>query len=439
MSGLLRILILASALVDAAAGLWFVIAGRAHPLVRGLAGQPGAADGAFLAYFLGLACFLAVAIHVLIWRWLTDEREEAYALINLYAGFAVLAGVLLFLAFRAGGVTLQGAALPAWIFLLGDSVRGALLLAVANVVRYSPSTLRELRLPAASRARSRSATRTSRADSRSGRPRTGRRRAPAGRESRERAAAGDRESRERAPATAATRRRRRESSEGESRGRGEEGRGARRRSRSRRPRRRSRSGGGRGEGAAASESPAASPASESLAPPASAAAAAAEERPREEPRRAEDRGRGGSRRRAPRRGGRGAEGERRRERPPRRERESRTERGAEQEPAPRAAERDEAEALRQGLVEGQAGTSNVKILTPVPGEFEAGRRRKKGRYSITGALFRPREKRAHRPLGGAAAREWAWPPPPAEEDDEAAGKRTPEPAPDDQEQAREER
>lgn len=44
------------------------------------------------------------------------------------------------------------------------------------------------------------------------------------------------------------------------------------------------------------------------------------------------------------------------------------------------------------------------------GEFEGGRRPKRGRYS-TGALFRPREKRAHRPLGGAATSQWAWPAP----------------------------
>jgi hypothetical protein len=57
------------------------------------------------------------------------------------------------------------------------------------------------------------------------------------------------------------------------------------------------------------------------------------------------------------------------------------------------------------------------------GEFEGGRRPKRGRYS-TGALFRPREKRVHRALGGEAASQWAWPEP--EEEAKPAG--TPGPA-----------
>ena len=49
---------------------------------------------------------------------------------------------------------------------------------------------------------------------------------------------------------------------------------------------------------------------------------------------------------------------------------------------------------------------------PERGEFEGGRRPKRGRYS-TGALFRPREKRVHRALGGEAASRWGWPEPEA--------------------------
>ena len=59
---------------------------------------------------------------------------------------------------------------------------------------------------------------------------------------------------------------------------------------------------------------------------------------------------------------------------------------------------------------------------PERAEFEGGRRPKRGRYS-TGALFRPREKRVHRALGGEATSEWGWPKP----EESAKPARTPGP------------
>jgi len=58
----------------------------------------------------------------------------------------------------------------------------------------------------------------------------------------------------------------------------------------------------------------------------------------------------------------------------------------------------------QGIREGEAAGA------PERGEFQGGRRPKRGRYS-TGALFRPREKRVHRALGGEATTKWGWPEP----------------------------
>jgi hypothetical protein len=73
---------------------------------------------------------------------------------------------------------------------------------------------------------------------------------------------------------------------------------------------------------------------------------------------------------------------------------------------PFAAVRPPSTRMAESRGPGSGGEAADTVYDPLT--IEVGRRPKRGRYS-TGALFRPREKRVHRPLGGAAVREWAWP------------------------------
>jgi len=462
---LLRIVLAISGLLDAVAGIWFLAAGGDHPLMRWIALQaPGAeASGAstglvFLSVFFALACFLGAALQAVALVWLMQDRDDAYIWINLYGVFALLAGIALFVAFSseppawagARGTAASAGLMKPWLGLVFVLI-GALLLVVGNVVHLMPSTLRELRLPASS---SRAGRRSEPAGeprvrtaggARRGRERPGRDRAArgrvgregrerAGREGREQAGRGDLESRDRERPG----REERPVARGEGRrprtGRGTPERTAPREAAApvaargepdralspeeagrppRRPRgRRSRRGGSsrrRGEAPVGQAIPGAPDAFTSVGEAGSGFGRLPSDREPREPRReppeleaerieaGERRGRGEAerdRRESRSRGRRGSG------RPPRSE--SAEPRESRRGPAPPMS--DEGEP-RIGLVEGTPqSTSKVRILTPdrYTG-VEAGRRPKKGRRSISGALFRPRERRrGYRHLRDAA-------------------------------------
>ena len=115
---ILQVCVILSGLIEAVLGIWFAVAGQNHPVVRWLLDLGAPAQGSvgpapFLGIFLALGCFLAAGLHILVWRWLREDRDEAYALINLYGGFAFLSGIALFAAF-ASGRSGSGASVAAW-------------------------------------------------------------------------------------------------------------------------------------------------------------------------------------------------------------------------------------------------------------------------------------------------------------------------------------
>ncbi len=396
---ILRLLVVLSGLIEGGLGVWFVAAGSGHPFLRWLLESPAGSQTLvgpvrFIGYFLALACFLAAALHFIIWRWLQDERDEAYLLINVYGGFLLLGGIALFAAFSK--LESFGAALylPAWTVLLADSLRGVALLAISNSARFSANTLSELRLPSArERSRPRSEV-AARDESREPRRRSSRRRegrsAATARSGRGAAGAAvaasppvrkdDEPAREREGV-----RTERRVAEGPGDRAGEPGRG---RSRGRRGGRR-----GRGGRPPASETPAVRAAQ----PDRGEEGVGHRPLPGVE-RDAEQRGPRPSepgRFTHPSRSTAGAREDRSsfRARPPR---SSRMPMGAVRPPSERMAA-----AGREGERSGEPGPSAAEIVRPAEfGEIVAGRRRKRGRYSITGALFRPREKRVHRRRGG---------------------------------------
>jgi hypothetical protein len=139
----LRVFVILSGLLEAGAGIWSIFNG--DRILKQLAGVAPAAPAVTASgVFIGLVCLLIASLHYLIWRWLREERDEAYALINLYGVFGFAAGVVLFAAFRPTG----SAALAAWVPLVYDSVRGAALVVLGSLARHMPNTVRELRLPA---------------------------------------------------------------------------------------------------------------------------------------------------------------------------------------------------------------------------------------------------------------------------------------------------
>jgi len=406
LSILLRVIIAGSGLLELGLGLWLILGRGRHPWLAWLSPAGGApapwAD--FGAVFLGLACLLAAALHALALRWHFGEREEAYPLVQIYGGFAILGGLALSMVLSKA----PDGAPAAWWPLLADSLRGALLLGVGTLERVSPHTLRTLSLPDPSRrrpprAREERSARAARGDRASGR----RREAGGGGEGRREGARRDTRRGERGRGED---RRRREGEAAPGRGGGRPPTAAprpvesaaprpvesaapagsqdsRRRRRGRRGGARRRSGGGSGGDARSSsgDSPG-EPAPGAERPGADRAASAGGAglgvREPAQSRDRADRRPAGDDRRSARDDRRPARDDRRARRPGRRD---------SLPPSPR---------------EGSRG--GVRIVTPT--EFEAGRRPKRGRYSITGALFRSRRKRMHKPLGGGAGSgEWSWP------------------------------
>ncbi|MBP6875367.1 MAG: hypothetical protein KBD56_04800 [Candidatus Eisenbacteria bacterium] len=450
---ILRTLVLLSGLIELLAGISLFGLRETHPFLRPFLQGQGA-SGMFIALFLGLAALFAAALHWLMFQWLKQEREEGYLLVNVYGGFATLAGLALFLGY-SGLVRGQDAAsssFPAWLFLALDSLRGALLLVTANIVRYTPSTLSELRLPAGGAGQAPEIGRRTGSRERRGRPEELRRMRRGSHERATREGSGRKAASTRDRAASESPRPEREGGQAESRGergtrRGRRGgRGARRGQApeaqgveaARSERRRDASGrpdigpgmarplpGGRSDTRpeSRSDTPADAGADERLGdrseealrePLFSEESLETGEQASSEARSEQGR----ERRTRGRRGGRGRGGRRERERRRPEESAEAGERGeasggeersyepgpSQEPPRERMPQRDRAEASpgdegRIGLVEGSPlRESSVQIVRP--SEFEAGRRPKRGRHSIQGALFRPREKRrVYRHLG----------------------------------------
>jgi hypothetical protein len=407
MSMLLRLWLALSGLTELVFAVSFAIKRGAHPLLAWMSpGTAGSTAGAldYVALFLALGCLLAAALQALALRWHMQDREEAYTLINVYGVFAVLGGLVLALMLSRAG---SAAAVPAiWLPLIADSLRGALLLVIANVEHYSPQTLKKLSLPksAAGSGRETSGHRETRGrdewrgsrgrrDGRGGRewrdrrggrgPRDGRRDERGPRDAREdRGSRVPREAHEpsdvREPREPREPREVREPRE-EAGGREDRDRGGMRHRRGGRDRHRGEGGG------MPPESGARRPDANGPVPGTSNGAADRDARRHR-------RGRRGSR---TRRGEGGA--------PPAVQSgssDSISQPPPAREPLAQAPLDPDA---RPGLIEhapGSAGDGPGVVRVIEPAEFEAGRRRKHGRYSIHGALFRPRPKRVHRPLGG---------------------------------------
>ncbi len=422
MTRILSGLVLLSGIVEALAGISLLVLGRSHPLITrlpdgiGAAFRSGSAPVNFLVYFLGLTCLLAALFHAVVWRWLQKEREGVYTLLIFYGSFAVVGGVLLFLSFRPSGL--------GWVFLLGDSLRGALLVIVSSVTAASPSTLSQLGLPSgtvsgrATRGedrRRRSRPRRSEGVKRSSRPATTGAVAQAAAE-REPRSRRDSDRRERRP-------RREERSSG-----------------ARRPR-----GSGRRDAEIRSDVRAEAPFAQADAPP--------ERRPSRRRERSTSRREDSRPRREDSRPRR--EDSRPGREPPALRREDRASRGEESAPRRRSApsrsprEDPASHPAQTGPTHGAVRppwTPGVSVPredeTPDHGlgerqEIVAGRQRKKGRYS-TGALFRPpRQRRSRQPLwgdaGDAPKRKWGWPEDQARE--ESSRPEPPEAAPESEEVA----
>lgn len=409
MKMVLYALVAVSGLIETAIGISFLVWGRSHRLLSwlpelGVRLEDSSSSFDFLIYFAALVCLLGAALHVLIWRWLQEEKEEAHRLLILYGLFAVIGGILLFQAFRGAG--------SGWVFLLIDSLRGALLVAASGIVLLSPSTVSELRLPGGV------ASRSSRREHRPRRER-GPRRHRTGPSKADRAVAETQGATLESAASSggvgrkagvrrASGRGEPKPSTGERRGPGEQD--------QRRPTRATRARGGRQRRRV--------PAGEAVAQADDLTARRAAPATR-----AEAVGHGSARSlhgEGPRRTGESSDPERRgaRRRPDRSSRRSRPGSNSFQDSTER---RDPKRQYAVSITppSSLAQTGSVETSESEPGaeagkdqdrsggsEVFAGRRPKKGRYS-TGALFRPRPKRSRRPLWGdaegTAKREWSWP------------------------------
>lgn len=446
----LYVLLAVSALLEIAVGAWFAIAGTGHPFLQWLLESViGRADlpepFRFLVYFIALACFLAAALHLLAWRMLRDDRDKGYHLVVIYGAFALVAGVLLFLGthgIASQSARVAAAPFPAWLFLVADGLRGALLITFTGIVWLSPRTLSSLGLPR-DRTR-RSSADPQRASERSrGRTRSDSRRRSDGRG---RSAERDRGDRRRSGSDAetvssgdsvtATEERSRSS-----RGGGRGSRGSRRSDRSGDDARSSRGGRSRrGSGSSRGRESDSAPPEVATAASRGEAARDADAAP-ETARRSSHRPRGGRGR------SRGTRDDRRRQPDDVEIRERDEDRGSGRAPrpprerqGPRDTERSGGEAAADDRSRSRpsvqreprragAGQPSTDRQPPEPDDRPSaeelvdrlpaaawsgvgvGGRRKKGRYS-TGALFRPRTKRVRRPLGGGSAEadaDWAWP------------------------------
>ncbi len=432
-----------SAAIEALAGLSLAV----PSVARAIWGRfPEPLGGALLApepqafcfrLFLAAGFLLAAVLQLMALRWFIDDREEGHTVFNIYGGFLILAGACLFFSAGAAGV--------AWAFVLGDVLRGVLLLTLSLVVLHSPETLSELRLPPDRAGARRGTARRSGGRSRSGERRSGERR-PRGGSSRR----GDRD-RPR-PSSGRSRGGRRSESPAARDRDGSDG-GSERRRRPRRGRRPRRS------------EPAASGAGDVQARAASALTSsgrAGSERSRDsEPRREDsserrERSRRSRGRRERPRGGddRGPRRDRPRdeesrstrrgpsrdrdERAPRRERtRDRDERSARREPARDREERSRDRSADSGPASEQTERASRSSVRPpwrstgdesprpsktsgkqggsdddngegdngvMESRVEMGRKPRRGRSS-TGASFRPRPKRVRRPLWGDAGEE----------------------------------
>lgn len=137
----LYVLVAVSGLIEAAMGISMAIAGRGHFLLAAVPTGVWAWPGSKLVVlFAALACLAAAALHAFLLRALLDDRVEAHTLVQGYGIFALLGGILLFLAFPDHGVK--------WAFLGLDALRGLLLAGLSALVVVTPNTVRELRLPA---------------------------------------------------------------------------------------------------------------------------------------------------------------------------------------------------------------------------------------------------------------------------------------------------
>ncbi|MBD3235079.1 MAG: hypothetical protein GF330_00045 [Candidatus Eisenbacteria bacterium] len=407
---MLYALLAISASLEFAVGVWFAIAGSSHPflqwLMQSVVGRTDLPEPfRFLAYFIALACLLAAGLHLLAWRMIRDEEEAGHTLVTLYGAFALLGGALLFLGARGiGALSSAGSApMPAWVFLVADSLRGALLVSVAAIARSSPRTLSSLRLPSERVRRSREDRRRGGDRDRSDRLRTrsdSRRRGGGSRRSRSdrRRGGGQREDeRKRAVDRPREERRRRKPAAAQSGSGGTTAATGEERPRSSRRRRRG-SRGSRRRGGRGRPSPSAESASSSSASPATEQTEPTQKRETEPTRKrqSEREARGSQKRR-----GRDVRS-RSREREPGREgsgREDRRRSRPQPETSKAAEDRPSAAELVDRLPE--ATWKDVGV----------GGRRKKGRYS-TGALFRPRPTRVRRQLGGgfaATEEDWSWP------------------------------
>lgn len=457
MMRVLQVCVILSGAIEAAMGIGFAVAGPGHPVVRWLLDLGAPARGPvgsawFIGIFLALGCFLAAGLHVLIWRWLREDRDEAYALINLYGGFALLGGIALFAAFSSGRGA-GGATVAAGIPLLLDSLRGAALLALGNVAHYAPNTVRELRLPARASSPPRPSPGHAGARSRGEDERPARH--VHRREGRERngarAASGPARPQPVTPAAASTWSPRRPAPGVPVAGASEDAsdaNGSRRRSRGRRGGRRG--GAGRVDAEPRTRPAPAEPAREvaSVRPPIAEPVArplpvatpgtGERERGRDEFHR-EDRFRERRPRESRPREGRPRDEHRREDRSRRESQPGAGERGGRPHERDYGGDRTSSEEPRRfdrppsrsfvavrppsaRMTETRGVRESDPTTAPEPAEFEGGRRPKRGRYS-TGALFRPREKRVHRALGGEATSRWGWPEP--EESDKPAGAPSP--------------
>ena len=379
MPRVLSLLIVVSCLIEVSIGgslIALAVLSKVHPLLPPVLAISGPGEQTpFLPYLLALPFFALAVLHLLILRWIRDEKEEGHHLLHLYGATVFIGGILAFLAL--------GQSALGWAYLILGGLRGILLAAVSSVVMLSPSTVSALGLPGGRARRSAPQQRGSERTRRDPRRRSRSSRVPGGSPDRGRdeAVAGHGETRSRRPARSSERPDRSERPEGEEVPRQRRSRRSPERDRSRseeRPRsRRSRPRRTRDE-----ETPA-----EFDQP-----TRQREESPSQRPQR-------------PQR--------------PRRSRDSQRE-GIDPRESPRPSaepsigvrplqESPKGDSGEERLPD-RAAEASAELIEPA--DFVGSRRRKQGRYS-TGALFRPRGRRTRQPLGGDKARqggdEWVAP------------------------------
>jgi hypothetical protein len=132
------VLLAVSGLIDVCLGLWAILGWGSFASVFNLNLASGE-DIRMMGFFLGLVLLFFAYVQVQALLWIRREKEVGYPIALAFAGFLVISSLLMSVFFRR------------MEFLAIDGIRGVLLGIFGTVAFRSPLTVKELRLPSRAR------------------------------------------------------------------------------------------------------------------------------------------------------------------------------------------------------------------------------------------------------------------------------------------------